>query len=112
MSDPSRVGVPGPLAPYVEGFRRELGGRGYCSNTVARHLQLMGHLSRWLAGQGVDGSALTPEVVDAYFTQRRAAGYASHRTGRALEPLLGHLRARNVVPTPAPPSVLRLRSVR
>jgi site-specific recombinase XerD len=44
-------------------------------------------------------------VVDAYFTQRRAAGYASHRTGRALEPLLGHLRARNVVPTPAPPSV-------
>ena len=105
MSDPSRVRVSGPLASYVEGFRRELGGQGYCSSTVARHLQLMGHLSRWLAGQGVDGSALTPVVVDAYFTQRRAAGYASHRTGRALEPLLGHLRDRNVVPTPVPPRV-------
>lgn len=90
------------MESYAEGFGRELAGRGYSSNTIACHLQLMGHLSGWLAGQGLDGSALAPEVVDAYLACRRAEGYVTNRTGRALRPLLGYLRERDVVTTPEP----------
>src|SRR5262245_49265432 len=103
MGDPARVRGDGPLRPYVDGFGRELAERGYSSNTVACHLQLMGHLSRWLAGRGMDGSALVPEAVDTYLAYRRAAGYVVHRTGRALRPLLGYLREHAVAPIPVPP---------
>jgi integrase/recombinase XerD len=45
---------------------------------------------------------LTPAVVDAYFAERRAAGYVGHVTGRALQPLLGYLQRLGVVSAPAP----------
>jgi integrase/recombinase XerD len=92
MRDPSRVRVEGPLAPYVDGFRVELAQQGYSGSTVAQHLRLMGHLSRWLAVRGLDGRAATPELVGAYLVQRRAAGYASLRSRRGLAPLLDYLR--------------------
>jgi site-specific recombinase XerD len=95
--------VAGPLEPYAEGFRGELAERGYSPDAAAVHLQLMGHLSRWLAGQGLDGSALTPAVVDLYLAERRSARCANHRTGRALEPLLEFLRRREVAPALVPP---------
>ena len=82
--------VRGPLAPYAEGFRVELERLGYTPLTAATHVRLLAHLSRWLAREGVDGSGLTPAVVDAYFAERRAAGYVGHVTGRALQPLLGY----------------------
>ena len=103
MRDPSRVRVAGPLEPYAEGFRGELAERGYSPDAAAVHLQLMGHLSRWLAGQGLDGFALTPAVVDAYVAERRSARCANHRTSRALQPLLGFLQRREVAPAPVPP---------
>lgn len=94
--------VRGPLAPYAEGFRVELERLGYTPLTAATHVRLLAHLSRWLAREGVDGSGLTPAVVDAYFAERRAAGYVGHVTGRALQPLLGYLQRLGVVPAPAP----------
>ena len=39
--------------------------------------------------------------MEAYFAERRAAGYAGHITGRALRPLLGYLRRLGVVPPAA-----------
>ena len=45
---------------------------------------------------------MTPAVVDAYFAERRAAGYVGHVTGRALQPLLGYLQRLGVVSVPAP----------
>jgi site-specific recombinase XerD len=62
----------------------------------------MGHLSRWLAGQGLDGTALTSELVDAYLVARRAVGYVNHRSVRGVEPLLDYLRRREVAPWPVP----------
>jgi len=94
--------VRGPLAPYAEGFRVELERLGYTPLTAATHVRLLAHLSRWLAREGVDGSGLTPAVVDAYFAERRAAGYVGHVTGRALQPLLGYLQRLGVVSVPAP----------
>lgn len=44
--------------------------------TAATRVRLMAHLSRWLAREGVEAAGLTPAVVEAYFAERRAAGYA------------------------------------
>ena len=102
MTNPSWAGVRGPLAPYVDGVRAELERLGYTPLTAAAHVRLVAHLSRWLARHGVEASGLTPAAVDAYFAQRRAAGYVGHVTGRALQPLLGHLQRLGVVSPPVP----------
>jgi integrase/recombinase XerD len=104
-TSPSWARVDGPLAPYAGGFRVELDRLGYTPLTAATHMRLMAHLSRWLAHEGAEVSGLTPALVEAYFTERRAAGYAGHVTGRALRPLLGYLRRLGVVPPAARPAV-------
>ncbi len=43
-----------------------------------------------------------PAMVDAYFTERRAVGYAGHVTGRVLQPLASYLRRLGVVPPRQP----------
>src|SRR4249920_3433883 len=98
MTRPSWATVRGPLAPYAGGFRVELERLGYTPLTAATHVRLMAHLSRWLAREGAEASGLTPAMVEAYFAERRAAGYAGHVTGRALRPLLSYLRRLGVVP--------------
>jgi integrase/recombinase XerD len=103
-TSPSWARVDGPLAPYAGGFRVELERLGYTPLTAATHVRLMAHLSRWLAHEGAGVSGLTPALVEAYFTERRAAGYAGHVTGRALRPLLGYLRRLGVVPPAARPA--------
>ncbi len=100
MRDPSRVRVSGPLACYADGFRGELAERGYSRGAAAVQLQVMGHLSGWLARRGLDGSGLTAAVVDAYLAERRSTGCASHWSRRALAPLLGFLQQRDVAPVP------------
>ncbi len=52
--DPLRVRVLGPLEPYAHGFARELVGQGYVRESAAFQLHLIAHLSRWLAGEGLD----------------------------------------------------------
>ena len=102
LTSPSWARVDGPLAPYAGGFRAELERLGYTPLTAATHVRLMAHLSRWLAREGVEAPGLTPAVADAYFAERRAAGYAGHVTGRALRPLAAYLRRLGVIPPPAP----------
>lgn len=97
MTNPSWARVDGPLASYVEGFRAELVRLGYTPLSAAVHVRLMAHLSRWLAGEGLEVSALTPPVVEAFFAERRAAGYVNERTARASQPLIGYLRRLGVV---------------
>jgi integrase/recombinase XerD len=98
VRDPSRVGVAGPLEPYAESFGGELVALGYSPGVAALHLQVMGHLSGWLASRSLDATALTPALVDRYLADRRSLGCRSHWTPRALAPLLGFLRRREVVP--------------
>jgi integrase/recombinase XerD len=103
VTDPSWARVCGPLEPHAEGFRIELERLGYTPLTAAGQVRLVAHLSRWLdrAGLGVSALSVT-ETVDAYFTDRRAAGYVNERTGRALRSLLGYLRRLGAVPAAAP----------
>lgn len=97
MTNPSWARVDGPLAPYVEGFRAELERLGYTPLSAAVHVRLMAQVSRWLVREGLEVAALTPPAVEAFFADRRAAGYVNERTARALQPLIGYLRRLGVV---------------
>jgi len=100
MADPLRVRVRGLLEPYARGFAAELSRLGYTPVSAAFQLQLMAHLSRWLAEEGSELGELTPGVVETFLAARRAAGYTNYRSPKALEPQLGYLRTLGVVPLP------------
>jgi integrase/recombinase XerD len=100
MDDVHRVRVVGPLGPYAAGFAGELTRLGYTLFSAREQLGLVAHLSRWLAGEGLDASMLTPAVVAQFLVARRGAGYTAYRTPRALSPLLGYLRGLGVTPLP------------
>jgi site-specific recombinase XerD len=101
MLDPSRVQVRGPLEGFAAGFAVELRAVGYRRVPVAFQLQLMACASRWLEEEGLLAGALTSEVVERFLAARRAAGYASHVTARAMAPLVGYLRELGVAPPPS-----------
>lgn len=102
MSNPSRVRVAGPLAPYVGGFRAELESQGYRPNAVSDQLRLLAHVSRWLAGSGFEVADLTPARVDEFLVARRGAGYVLWRSPKGVAPLLTYLRQLGVVSVPEP----------
>jgi len=90
--------VTGPLERYSSGFAVELVAAGYLPVARAFQLQLMAHVSRWLASEGLGSDALAGEVVERFLAARRAAGYTSYLSAKALGPLLGYLRGIGVVP--------------
>lgn len=54
MSGSIAVRMSGPLSVFADGFPEELLGRGYRPGTAAKHLQLMAHLSRWMAARDLE----------------------------------------------------------
>jgi site-specific recombinase XerD len=75
---------------------------GYTPLSAAAHVRLVAHLSRWMVGEDLAVSALTPVTVDAYFAERRAAGYTNSLTRRSVRPLLDHLRRLGAVASAEP----------
>lgn len=109
MSDvPSRVCVLGPLAAFAQGFDRELVRQGHSRPTRCHQLQLMAHLSRWMAAEEVAVAELSAEQVQRFIAARCAAGYRHYRSARGVAPLLGYLRGRGVLPAPLLASVGQL----
>ena len=99
---PAVACVVGPLARYAQGFRVSLRERGYRPSTVEDQAFLMGHLSRWLAEEGLQPSAFTVDVVDQFRRVRRESH--SHLSGaRGLDQVLGYLRRVGAVPAPPGP---------
>jgi len=96
------------LASYAPGFAAALSQSGYAPKTVANHLRLLAHLSRWMVGRHLDSTGLTPPVIGAFFAERREAGYAEHVSAQAVAPLMDYLRVVGVgaTVTSAPPSPL------
>jgi integrase/recombinase XerD len=86
---------------YVDGFRAVLLSQGYTPVSARMQLQLMSHVSRWLADEEVAASDLTPPRVEQFLDARRAEGYVPWLSPRAVAPLLGYLRDLGVVETPA-----------
>ncbi|MBA3807731.1 MAG: tyrosine-type recombinase/integrase [Solirubrobacterales bacterium] len=109
MVDPSRVRVSGPLESYASGFVVELASEGYRPLPAAYQLRLMAHLSRWLAGEGLEPADLSAAAVGEFLAARRAAGYRTLCSPRALEPSLEYLRGMGVVP--AEPAVVACTAV-
>jgi site-specific recombinase XerD len=101
MRDPSRVRLAGPLEPFAAGFMAQLGRLGYARSSVIQQMQLVAHLSRWMAAGGVGVAELTSERVEAFVVSRRAAGYRHFLMASSLAPLLGYLRRLGVTPVPA-----------
>jgi integrase/recombinase XerD len=89
--------VSGPLEPYAAGLRTELERLGYTPLSAAGHVRLVAHLSRWMAGRDAAVSGVTLAVVDAYFADRRAAGYTGWLTRRSVSWLLDYLRGLEVL---------------
>ena len=92
----------GPLEPHAASFGETLAQRGYAPCSAAAQLKLVAHLSRWMSGEGVPISELTPDRVEQFVAARRAAGYRHFLTSRGLRPLLRYLGERDVIPEPAP----------
>ncbi len=74
------------------GLRVRLELLGYALKSRGGHLRLMADLSSWLGERGLDGSALSPQVVDGFVLDRRAVGHRDARSARSLRPLLEYLR--------------------
>lgn len=102
MGERSGVRVRGPLAPYASGFEQELRGQGYTKLSATEHIRLLAHLSRWLEDEALEPAALTPERVEQFVAARRREGYTARLTPKAVAPVLGFLREREVAPWPEP----------
>jgi integrase/recombinase XerD len=98
MRDPAGTVVLGPLEPFAGGFVVELSAHGYTAGSAVQQMCLMAHLSRWLAAEDLGPAALSPAVVERFCCARRAGGYRSLLSPRALDPLLAYLRRLGVVP--------------
>ncbi len=104
MTHPSRVRVTGPLISFAAGFAGELTAQGYRPNAAANQLQLMAHLSRWLASEGLDTEDLIPSVVKRFLRARRSQGYTLWLSPKALIPFMDYLRGLGLAPAaPNPP---------
>jgi integrase/recombinase XerD len=103
VRDPSRVRVAGPLAGYADGFHGALAERGYSRGAAAVQLQVMGHLSGVACPPGPGRFGADGGGGGRLPAERRSLGCASHWSRRALAPLLGFLRRREVTPAPMLP---------
>jgi integrase/recombinase XerD len=102
----SRVVVAGPLAPFVRGFLEELDRCRYKSSAQYSQMLVMARLSRWLAGEGLGASDLTPAVLGReVIAELGTRGYRNARSLRGFGTLLGYLRRVGAAPVPAPPAV-------
>ncbi len=71
--------------------------RGYRPSTVEDQAFLMGHVSRWMAGEGLQPSAFNVDAVERFRQARRESH--SHLSGaRGLDQLLDYLRGLGAVP--------------
>jgi integrase/recombinase XerD len=99
----ARVRVGGPLAEHAEGFRAMLAGRGYAPSSAAGLLQVMAHLSRWLAQQDRSAGGVAPATVERFLVVRKAAGYRRWSSARGIAPLLEYLEAAGLAVSVTPP---------
>lgn len=92
----SRARVPGPLAPFADGFRAELERRGYTPASREYKVNQVARLSRWLESEGLGAADVTTERV-ATFLAVFGATRKQPPTLWAMRPLLEWLRAEGVI---------------
>lgn len=97
--------IEGPLAPWATGIADQLKMLGYAPSTAARHMQLVGRLSRFLQQQGRAGQ-LSTELVDEFFQDLHAHHGSSWPTPRAFRWLVEYLIDIGVAAAPPFPAPL------
>ena len=98
MTTPTRVLVTGLLATFRDGFHAQLTELGYSPSGTEAKLRLLAHLSRWLAGEGLEPAELTAQTAEQFLQVRRDAGYATNLSLQGLAPLMNYLRAIGEIP--------------
>jgi site-specific recombinase XerD len=91
---------PGPLGPFVEGYRAWLLGRGYSPAVVIRSLITLGHLGRWLEREALPVDQLTAAVMTTFLAEYRSD--RGRLPGASVWPLIDYLRAEGAVPPESP----------
>jgi integrase/recombinase XerD len=94
---------PGPLGPFVDGYRAWLIGRGYSPSAAVRSLITLGHLGRWLERNALAVDQLTAEAVNSFVAEYRDDRGRLPRA--SVWPLLEYLRGEGAV-SPEPPAVV------
>jgi integrase/recombinase XerD len=103
LIDPSQIRVLGPLAVFAAGFADELAREGYTLHSARFQVRLLAQLSRWLAEEGLGAGDLRTTVMERFLCVRRAAGYTTHLSIKAMQPILGYLCCLGATqPSPAP----------
>ena len=92
----------GPLLPYGPGFEAALADQGYSADSIGRHLRLMVHLSRWLAGQHLAAGDLTAGCARRFLRFRQAQGHRHPASMTGMAPLLDYLGSAGAVPAAEP----------
>lgn len=87
----------GPLAPYVDGYRKLLAGLGYTPDGVVRKLWELGRLSDWMIRNELGPRDLTA-VRFGEFSALCAAGIERPVGSRTLGAMVEYLRDLGVVP--------------
>ena len=105
MSDPFKVVVEGPLSPLAPDFHVFLSSVGYSPDSVSQQLQLLAHLSRWMAGCGVVVQELTPRLPENFFETRRQT-YRNFHTPRSLASFVNFLDQAHIDRATDPPRVV------
>jgi integrase/recombinase XerD len=104
LTNPSEMRALGPLGTFAAGFADELARQGYTPHSARFQMRLMAQLSRWLVDEGLDAGDLRTTEVERFLRARRAAGYTSHLSIKAMRAILGYLRDVGAVPTLPPPA--------
>jgi integrase/recombinase XerD len=100
MASVCGVEVDGPLAPFASGLGSALAAEGYSRQRARELMGLSAEVSRWLGAGGLGAGALSGEVVDEFFAERKPSR-SRCRTARSLRPVMAHLRSIGVaVPPP------------
>lgn len=101
MFDPGSVRVRGPMRAHVVGLWAHLMRQGYAPLSSRNLLGVAADLGRWLEAEDLGLVDLREDVVAAFLRHRRRT-YTQFLTGRALAPLLAHLRAAGAIPKAVP----------
>jgi integrase/recombinase XerD len=89
--------VAGPLEPYATGFRSWLETKGFSGSGVSHRMWQLGHLSRWLQGEGLGSGELTAQHLERFLMARRSAGYRTWVSSLSLRVPLRYLTEIGVV---------------
>ena len=92
----------GIIGSQLDSFAAHLAESGYAAATARAQLTLIGDLSQWLTRRRCGIHELNDELVGTFVKGRKRRGRLHRGHAATLHQVLAHLRARGVVPSPAP----------